>query len=316
MRGLLPRFRGLDERAKLPRRRVMMVACVVGAWILMTINLEPMSESVPISVDGLTPSAPIAPGLRDSPGLDLIPNQQGPDVRMERERIVQGVRVIAAKSSDRSINCEQGLSVFELQPDEWEKRFHIVEKSIAKYGRLNMSPAVSRVVISDHLAFGGSLLGGYNVRTTIYISSENDCERIGDEWFESILHAEIAECLMREFGGTFPRSEWAACNESSFEYGLGGLAAIRNGQASERIATADLEGGFLSEYSKSSLENDFSTISRMLFSGPRVYIDLARLHPRLLAKLRLAAQFYQSMDPNLTLAYFEAMTPVSANCTS
>jgi hypothetical protein len=70
------------------------------------------------------------------------------------------------------------------------------------------------------------------------------------------------------------------------------------------------EEGFLHEYGKASLEEDFNSFAGRLFSGDAGLWRAIEKYPRVKAKADLAIAFYTRLDPSLTTEFFQSLPRV------
>lgn len=108
------------------------------------------------------------------------------------------------------------------------------------------------------------------------------------------LHHELSSLLLGT--ASFPAEDWSAANEGSFRYLDNDeqvLAAVSTEQS--LMGTAEVHRqGFLADYGKTTLENDFNLYAEVAMVEPERLADLASKYPRVAVKARLLRDFYRS----------------------
>lgn len=150
----------------------------------------------------------------------------------------------------------------------------------------------------------GVQFGGTNVEDKIYLLYREDSSCAGTT---RRLYAELSSLVLRANPGILDVAQWESVNPDGFSYGSSGVDAIREGNASTELDPREFSSGFLSQYARSTLENDFNAISAGLFMGIKQMWQAAQDYPRLAAKLNITIKFYETVDPRLTRSYFVAL---------
>jgi hypothetical protein len=197
------------------------------------------------------------------------------------------------------------LSVeFTVAPaEERERSKAVIRAALAKYPARFPTDTVARVVLVRSMRGRGVEVGGsYAVSLrTVYVCSTDGSDR-KEAAVERTVHHELSSLVLRLHGSEFPSEEWARANPPGFEYGPGGLEflATRGGDDGRVALVRDplvLEG-FVNEYAKSSLEEDFNTVAELVMSNPAFAHYLAARSPRLKQKIDLMLGFYKEVWPD------------------
>lgn len=107
------------------------------------------------------------------------------------------------------------------------------------------------------------------------------------------MHAEFSSILFRS--SKFPIQEWEAINKPEWRYLGTGFDQLGNSNLYAQTEEL-LEDGFLNEYSKASLEEDFNTFAAWVFTRQDRLSKLALKHKRIRMKYELVAEFYKAID--------------------
>lgn len=86
-----------------------------------------------------------------------------------------------------------------------------------------------------------------------------------------------------------------------------GESAVWGIGRSRRSSSAMQEQGFIHEYAKASIEEDFNAHAAALFMGQAQHWESLEQYPKLKAKSGLVMAFYAKLHPSLTRAHFQAL---------
>jgi hypothetical protein len=195
-----------------------------------------------------------------------------------------------------------------LAESEFERVRGILKHAISKYPNNVLSQHLKQVFVLSELKYSGVTTSGTNSASKVYLKIGNVQRGFTDEWIERVFHAEFSSILLRIRG--LDDKAWCQHNPPDFQYLGSGVDAIKQKKHSVRFDQQLHELGFLSDYSKSTLENDFNAIVASLFVGDKRLWDLAKEFPRLKGKLDLTIAFYGALDPTLTEAKFRSFVPL------
>lgn len=164
--------------------------------------------------------------------------------------------------------------------------------------------------------------GGTAHSWAVYLVVKPESEGYSDDYLATTFHREFSTTLLNRHLDRVDFDAWGQANGKDFQY-LGGSSWERNdvrgkeggARAIDRKATSlslsedkgDLERGFLTDYSKSSIENDFNEYAARLFRGQSRLWQLAGQHPAAAKKRDLTIAFYRSLHPALDASYFRQL---------
>lgn len=218
------------------------------------------------------------------------------------------VRVVT--SSDKEIfppswlTKEIAASGEELAAEEIERTARVVAAAARKYPAEVLAANLGTVYVLRRLAYFGVEAGGTNSRRDIYLANDGVGLGFTDLALENAFHAEFSSILLRNFPKYLDTAAWTKANPPGFAYLGNGVEAIKDAKAGLVTTEASLAEGFVYEYSKSSLENDFNSLAKRLFTGDAGFWGAAGQYPALLEKSDLAVKFYQRLHPSFTPGYF------------
>lgn len=219
------------------------------------------------------------------------------------------------------------LAAAQPAPDaERARARRLVERAIAKYPPAMISNTLHRVYILGSLTFfGDHAYSGTASADDVYLVVGSEADGYSDRFVESRFHAEYSTLLLNRYLKHFNQAAWQRVNPRCFRYAGGnswdrlsgkdgGNVAIDEGKTSlePSMAAGDLKAGFLTEYSRSGIENDFNEYAAALFMNEPSFRSLARAYSGVAAKRRLAIRFYRAIDPALTERYFDSIRPPPA----
>lgn len=187
---------------------------------------------------------------------------------------------------------EVNASAIQLAPDR-RVAIETVRKAVLKYPTKLLKDNLERVYVVASLSFKGINAAGTNSRRRIYLVDYGQPREL-----EMSFHHEFSSILLRNYWSKFDIDSWMLLLPSGFHYGTKRVKAVID-NAKSSINLKNAEQGFLSEYSKSSIENDVNLISERLFMKDA---DLKRLcikYPAIRGKVELFLKFLHSIDESL-----------------
>jgi hypothetical protein len=200
-----------------------------------------------------------------------------------------------------------------LYETERERCRKIVDRALGKYPADLLKATLKKIYCLGRLEYSGAVTGGTRSRSAVYVVckpsyTSTDVERI--------VHAEYSSVLFQKFPQHFDAEAWTAINPVDFRYLGGGVQAVKAGLASRRSDEAMQEQGFILEYAKASVEEDFNCHVAPLFMGDAEYWQAVEKHPKLKAKSDLVIGFYSKVHASLTKERFKALRAAAAKATA
>jgi hypothetical protein len=195
-----------------------------------------------------------------------------------------------------------------LEHEEVERVLEILERCIAKYPEAIVKENLNRVYVLNSLQFFGTSYGGTYTSDAVFLSDKGEHRGYTDTYIEKLFHAEFSSVLYKNYADQFDHEAWAAACIEGFEYGAGGMQALKTGQSSEAFLYQHNELGFLNKYAQSSMENDFNSFAKNVFCPSPDFWQLTESYDGLGKKLALIIAFYQGIDPQFNAAFFEGLT--------
>jgi len=192
----------------------------------------------------------------------------------------------------------------QLLPPERERAVSAIRSAMMKYPPSLLAGNVRAVYIVRSLEFDGISAGATNSADEVYIADDEVQQGFTDEWLERAFHHEFSSILLRNYEGSFREADWLAANPAGFRYGESGVDSIKAGRASEEPVPEQHQQGFLHEYGRGALEDDFNSFAESLFSNSRDFWKAVDRFEGVRKKTQLAIEFYHSLDPSFTEAMF------------
>lgn len=177
-------------------------------------------------------------------------------------------------------------------------------KALSLYPVEMLNQELEQVYVVGGLTFKDVRAGGTYARQKVYsVLARN----YSDQSFLRIFHAEFSSVLFHKYRGQFPEGDWTALKPADFEYRKGGSKALAAGQVGRHYDEELLAEGFLHEYAKASIEEDFNSYAaRLLIADPKLW-EAIKTHERVKQKAHLAMDFYHSINPAFTREFFESL---------
>lgn len=169
----------------------------------------------------------------------------------------------------------------------------LIEDFLAVYPKRVLQKNLKSIYLLSELEFYGKSFGASYGKSSLYIKSRELDKALPASFLIAMMHSEFSSILMRNH--SFPKQRWKKVNRASFRYDGDAVRFLDKpnlyGQSVELLSD-----GFIVKYAQSSLENDFNMISYWLFTRRDRLKKLAAKFPRIDAKMRLAINFYRSID--------------------
>lgn len=187
-----------------------------------------------------------------------------------------------------------------LPADQRPRSLELLQRALTKYPAAVLTDNLRKVHVLGRLEYSGVPTGGTNSRTVVYVVN-NGGLRYTDRAIEGIFHAEFSSILLRNHPQHLDKDQWLQINPPGFTYlGTGGVNAIKQQKASQKLDAVMHAEGFLHQYAKADFEDDFNSIAARLLVGDAGLWRLMEAHPKLRAKAALVIDFYHKLDPVFT----------------
>lgn len=239
-----------------------------------------------------------------SPQIDAAPPLQalnGPVIRP-----VQGARLDGVFPADWH-RPELRLRYTPVTDCEAAWADSCIRSELALYPAGFLSRVLEQVIVVRTLEFRGIEAGGTYFGRSIVLSIlgvRGHCSGATD--LREALHHELSSVILREYGDSFPRAEWLACNPAGFKYLGDGVGAVAAGETNLTPNVLLIRDGFLCAYSRASLEEDFNVTVQHLLSREYDLPCLVRDSPAMQRKLELVKKFLDGIDKEILVRFVSA----------
>jgi hypothetical protein len=200
-----------------------------------------------------------------------------------------------------------------LDDTERERCRKIVERALAKYPEEMLTVTLKKVYCLGRIEYSGVAAGGTRSMSAVYVVCK---PTYGSADVERIIHAEYSSVLFQNHRQHFDEVAWIAINPADFSYLGGGVQAVKSGQAMRPSDEATREMGFIKEYAKASVEEDFNCHVASLMMGDASYWEAVEKHPKLKAKSDLVIRFYSKIHASFTQEKFLALRDDAAKASA
>ncbi len=189
-----------------------------------------------------------------------------------------------------------------LDPSKIEFAVSVVKEVLSHYPVNFLKKYLKTIYILNDITQEGISMGGtvWWWEGIVYITIDNGSM----EWLQEVLHHEIGHIVLLHPDSKFWGRDWSALNTPRFHYGKGGFEAIKANQQDTTPKSVHYTQGFVSQYAKSSVEEDFACISEGLMSGDKAFWAAVDKSPILAKKVAYAIKTYGSLDTAFTESYF------------
>lgn len=196
-----------------------------------------------------------------------------------------------------------------LEDTERDRCYEVVNRALAKYPADLLKTTLKKIYGLGRLEYSGAVTGGTRSRNAVYVVCR---PTYASPDVERIVHAEYSSILFQGFAKQFDAEAWQRINPPDFKYLGSGVEAVKSGVSPHRSDAAMREQGFIQEYAKASIEEDFNSHVAPLFVGDPKYWEAIEQYPKLKAKADLVMAFYSKIHASFTLSYFQALRATAA----
>jgi hypothetical protein len=182
-----------------------------------------------------------------------------------------------------------------LEKTQLQRGIDLVSKAIEKYDKDILAKNLKKIYLFKNINFYGVNYGGTNSNDAVYMTIQANHSGYTDTYIESTFHHELSSIFLRNYPSCFKKKSWLKVNGKDFEYGKGGMEAIKAGEVSFQYEAKYHERGFLNQYGVSALEEDFNTFSQDYMMGEEKLTKAAQKYPLVRKKLNLIKKFYRCL---------------------
>lgn len=128
-----------------------------------------------------------------------------------------------------------------------------------------------------------------------------------DAFAENTFHHEFSSILLSQKG--FYINPWTEHNPKDFKYLYETAKNNYDVKTTGKGTISDYNDGFITDYGRTTFENDFNEYSAMIFTNPKEFKKIMDQYSRVRSKFKIWLDFYQKIDPVFTEAYFFGDAP-------
>ena len=192
-----------------------------------------------------------------------------------------------------------------LKKEEQRRSKNVLIKALDKYPASVIKKNLKAIYVLGHLEFYGQLFGGTNSNDIVYLTNKGITKGYTDFYLEQTFHHEFSSIFLRNFPKLFNKTKWKDLNAKGFKYGKGGVKALKEGKTGQVFYKEVNKKGLLTEYSKSSLENDLNTFAQNIFLPNKNFAQVLKKHKKLRKKREFLINFYNKIDKRFTKKFFD-----------
>lgn len=185
------------------------------------------------------------------------------------------------------------LDASEIEVAEAARMMPIIRQFLAAHPVSVVSKDLDHIYLLGKLSFRGKAYGGTHKDKSMYIVCNGEANRYDTEFMLCRLHSEFSSILFEHY--PFPTNSWHQLNPVGFFYSGNGFEMLGNSSCYDRTDRS-CSDGFLVNYCRTSLENDFNMISSWLFTKKNELDALSQQYGKIQQKQAMAEQFYVSVS--------------------
>jgi len=187
-----------------------------------------------------------------------------------------------------------------VDPNQFKRAEPIIRRETRRYPPAVLKRNLKAVHVVKSIWFFGAPYGGTNDNDTVYLSIDSLQRGYTSDYIARSFHHEFSSILLRNFPSYLDQAAWKATLPKGFQYGSGGVDAIKQGNSSTDFDAAEAARGFYSKYSLAEQEEDFNILAENVFMGGSEFWKSVDNYPRLKAKVKLVLNFYNRVDSSFT----------------
>mgnify|MGYP006928159876 CR=1 FL=1 len=192
-----------------------------------------------------------------------------------------------------------------LDSNEYDRTTQAINNALSMYPKSIILQNIKTIYVVKDMEFFGQPFGGTNSNSNVYMTNNGADYGYTSLFLEKTFHHEFSSILLRNYEHFFDTATFTSYNAPGFEYGEGGVEAIRENQVSLDYDKQFNELGLISQYSASSLENDINLFAENLFSPEKGFKRLINKYEGLRNKRSFMIDFYHQIDTSFTVEFFE-----------
>ena len=212
----------------------------------------------------------------------------------------------------------------EMFPEEWRKApinalakpiivsknalsLQAIKTALTVYPESVLGKNLREIYVVSSLSFYELSYGGTNSLDQIFLTCELETTKDATEFLQQALHHELSSIFLRNYPEHFDRKAWNSVLPRNFQYTGSGKDALANGASNTNYSSELMEEGFLTQYSQSSLEEDFNMIAEGMMSGRSEFWKAVDRNPKVKAKANLVIRMYGRIVPSFTEQYLRSL---------
>lgn len=226
-----------------------------------------------------------------------ISPQQGEFIRLKRTYGVKIHHIYDPKKFFPSPWLRPPVSAkgTQITTQQMDEILPVIERFLSKYPEHLLRTNLSDIYLLGRFEFFGAAFASCGVKSSLYLSCEVKSAGFCELPLEDRIHSAFSTMLLRNYTFLFPTEEWKAIDPNGPVY-MSTLEEILAMKAPFEQTNDQLSRGFLVKCSQNNLNTDFAMLSVWNITRPQKLHDLAAGHDKIRQKLRLAEQFYASIN--------------------
>jgi hypothetical protein len=193
------------------------------------------------------------------------------------------------------LNPHLEIEAGEIEVEEVTRLLPILEQFLGAHPVSVVSTNLKHIYLLQELSFQGKAYGSTHHAMSIYLVCNSVSKRYSTGFLACRLHSEFSSILLSHH--PFPSDQWKQINQNGFVYSGTGFEMVDNPSCYDSTERSCAEG-FLVNFCRSSVENDFGILSSWLFVKHEELNVLSQQHVKLQHKQALAEEFYRSLSPD------------------
>jgi hypothetical protein len=189
------------------------------------------------------------------------------------------------------------LSAGEIDVEEVTRVLPVIQQFLTAHPASVVRANLEHIYLLKELSFRGKRYGSTHLNKSMYIVCDSLKTGYDNDFISRRLHSEFSSILIEHH--PFPTDAWKRLNPEGFTYSGSGFKMVDNPSCYDSTDRS-CSDGFLVNYCRSSLQNDFNMISSWLFTKKVELDGLSQKYVKIQRKQAIAEQFYTSLSGEYT----------------
>ncbi|HED15813.1 MAG TPA: hypothetical protein ENI64_03180 [Gammaproteobacteria bacterium] len=179
----------------------------------------------------------------------------------------------------------------------------ILSVELKKYPDSIVGPELNSIYLFSKMGIYNVPYGGTSIDDVIYMAIGEKRSDHNDLYITRLFHHEMSSVFFRRY--KFPVDEWVKINPKGFSYKTKTDEVVKMVDENRNLDGSAVlyQQGFLDEYGKATVEEDFNMYSEMAFAQPGRLKALQEKYPAIYKKIEILKKYYLGVSVKFTSVF-------------